>query len=471
MVRINAIAACLLSCAGAAAAAGPDVVHSDVGGVYNAGAVGAMRGYALGSYTCNIGDVNMRWGTSWQGSPWLAMNAYRLNNGRLEQIGLGFVKNSCCAGAGNGCGTTGSCNNVGGSQLGINCRDIYGASYNGGQSRLSPRSSYNAFTGQEVGADNIASGDAIFKRVQILQSDLDVANFPNALYFVEGVYLASDEGTAGAANNNCSYKRVTVTAGTYAMTETGSMQIGRPAIYAWKDHGLGANVPDPSVTITMVQVPGEGRFYVGSKVVDLGGGLYRYEYAVFNHNSDRSAGAFSVPVAIGTNVDPSLIGFKDVPYHSGEIYDNTDWGRSKNINNVRWSSQAFATPANANALRWGTMYNFWFTADRPPAQAKATIELFKAGTPTCVTVMVPAPMPACIADIATEGNNDPLAGPDGLVTGIDFDNFVESFYILRRRCDGTLISDVTDSYGTGGPDGFATGIDFDLFAERFYKGC
>ena len=33
---------------------------------------------------------------------------------------------------------------------------------------------------------------------------------------------------------------------------------------------------------------------------------------------------------------------------------------------MTWSTETFATNQNANAIRWGTLYNFRFDADRPP---------------------------------------------------------------------------------------------------------
>src|SRR5690606_35390568 len=69
---------------------------------------------------------------------------------------------------------------------------------------------------------------------------------------------------------------------------------------------------------------------------------------------------------------------------------------------VTWSSpQSFEQNENSNALRWGTMYNFWFDADRPPAEAEATLGLFRPGTPGSLAVAVSAPAAggaACPAD-------------------------------------------------------------------------
>ncbi len=379
---------------------GPDVVYSDCVDITNWGAVGGIRGYSLGSYTCNIGNQNLRWGNTWSGTPALAMNAYRLANGRLEQIGMSWVKYSCCAAVGNGCGL--GCNGQGSSVLGVGCRDIYTASYNGGQSRLGPRSQVNPSTGQ-ITRDPGSSGNAIFRRLQVHESDLNPTLNPGALYFVEGVYVASDDAPllANGANaaNNASYKRVTV--GTnYALNVTGSMQVGVPAIAAWRDHGNGLNTPDPNVVISTYTVPGDGIFYVACRPIDLGNGRWRYEYAVFNMNSHRAAGSLSVPVSSSVNV--SGVGFKDVDYHSGEPYDNTDWVVNVGGGAAVWSSpQTFEQNPNSNALRWGTMYNFWFEADEAPVLGEVSIGLFRpgaAGEPASFQVEAPVPGGGCRVD-------------------------------------------------------------------------
>ena len=89
-----------------------------------------------------------------------------------------------------------------------------------------------------------------------------------------------------------------------------------PAIRAWATH-------DPSVITTDVMVPNDGLLILASNATDNGDGTWHYEYAVHNLYSDRSCGAFSVPVPAGANV--SNVGFHDVPYHSGEPYSSTDW--------------------------------------------------------------------------------------------------------------------------------------------------
>ena len=360
---------------------GPDVVYTDCRSVTNWGAIGGVRGYSLGSFTCNIGDENLAWGFN---TPLLGMNAYKLENGRLTQLGLSWMKRGTGAAAGSGCGLP--CNGAGGSVLGAGCLDIYGSGFNGSQSILGPRSQVNAFTGDNPGSSG-TSPTILSKRLQVRESDLASST---ALYFVEGVYVAPDDAANANAFNNASYKRVTVN-GSFDMTPVGAMQTYRPALEAWADHGNGVDTPDLTVQLDTADIPGEGRFHVGSKVTDLGGGNFLYDYAIFNLNSHRSGGSFSVPIPAGATV--TGVGFHDVDYHSGEPYDLTDWNVTVDGSSVTWSSpQTFAQNENTNALRFGTMYNFWFECDASPSQTMTTIGLFRPGTPDSIDVEMQGPL-------------------------------------------------------------------------------
>ncbi|MBL8991486.1 MAG: hypothetical protein JNJ48_07905 [Phycisphaerae bacterium] len=79
----------------------------------------------------------------------------------------------------------------------------------------------------------------------------------------------------------------------------------------------------------------------------------------------------------------------------------------------------------------------------------------------------------CAADTATSGSADPQAGPDGFLTGEDFDVFIIAFFAeLVDAQTGRKIADIAAA-GTGelGPDGFLTGEDFDRFIIEFFSGC
>jgi hypothetical protein len=309
---------------------------------------------------------------------------------------------------GAGCGT---CSTIG-TGLRPGCRDIYSASFNGGQSRLGPRSGINPYDATFSPIPS-GTGDAIWRRVQIKVSDMSATTFPGAQYFAEGVYVCQDEEPPQQLNN-ATYRPMLVanTGATppYTWSPTGATASGKPAIMAWREHGLGLNTPDTSVQVVTADIPGEGRFYAAGKVRDLSGtgvGPWRYDYAVFNLNSHRSAS--SLVVAVPDSATVTNIGFHAPDYHSGEIYDNTDWTGAKTGGEIKWSSPAtFATNPNTNALRWGTMYNFWFTADVAPAAAlgDVTLGIFIPGTPDSITISglpVPNVPPACPADFNGTG--------------------------------------------------------------------
>jgi len=433
-----------------AIAAGPDVILSDINGFQSFGPVGSgtIRAFVIGSDTCNIGDENLIWANN--GTPMLSMNMYRLANGRFEQIGMGWLKAACCAAAGGGCDL--ACNGAGGNVLGAGCLDVYGAGWNAGQSRLVRRSSADGFFGTVIGPVGV-SGDAITGRCQVDEADLSPANFPGALYFMEGHYVASDDSEAGNHFNNASYARVNVSAG-FNLSLAEPLNVGLPAIFAWQNNGLGADVADPNVRIAAMDVPGEGRFYLSARADDNEDGTYTYNYSIYNFNSDRSGGSFTVPVPDGVTVTNA--GFHDVDYHSGDPYDNTDWSITINPDSVVWECpQPFAVNPESNALRYSTTYTFWFTTDSPPKLDVVTLGLFKPGAgadPTAFTVT-----PAAIEDCSTFAGD--IDGNQAL-NGLDLDGFVSC--LLGGEPDGgdCGCADMDDSGGTDTADvaGFVAAV-------------
>jgi hypothetical protein len=71
---------------------------------------------------------------------------------------------------------------------------------------------------------------------------------------------------------------------------------------------------------------------------------------------------------------------------------------------IRWASpQTFTQNQNTNALRWGTMYSFWFEADSGPEDTEVVMGLFKPHTPDSVSFTVSAPTGSCDADFDGNG--------------------------------------------------------------------
>jgi len=367
---------------------GPDVIVGDLTAVYKWGLVGSTCGYSIGTDSCNVGTAGLSWVATTNQHPVIGQNAYRLKNGRFEQVGLGWLKHGflalnqslCCP-----------CQNPGGgSVLGVGCSDPYDAQLNGNQAGsgsqggLGPRSEVNPSTGAfpYPYTTQGASGDNVYKRVQIANADLDPALNVGATWYAEGHYVAPDDAAAGNQNNNTSWRPITV--GSFSsgwnLTLGGATTRRQPAIRAWQ-------AADPLVVLTNVQA--DGLFVVGSRATNNGNGTWHYEYAAYNMNSDRAANQFSVPVGAGISV--TNIGFKDVHHHSGEPYSTTDWTATNAGGSLTWSTQTFAQNVNANAIRWGTLYNFRFDANVAPQSGNVTLTYFKPGSPTAASVAAEVP--------------------------------------------------------------------------------
>ncbi|PYJ23979.1 MAG: hypothetical protein DME99_01075 [Verrucomicrobia bacterium] len=101
---------------------------------------------------------------------------------------------------------------------------------------------------------------------------------------------------------------------------------------------------------------------------------------------------------MGAGVNLSTIGFHVPPQHPGWPHDGTQgdagfssfpWTRIQTADSLTWATDTFAQNPNANAIRWGTLYNFSFDADQPPQTANATIGFFKTGSPITVGIQAP----------------------------------------------------------------------------------
>lgn len=423
----------------AGSSSGPDVVVGALPDASKYGTVNGISAYALGTTSCNIGDEVLAWydtGALANQHPVIAQNLYRLKDGRIEMIGMSWLKHGFCALSQTLCGP---CQATNCDTLGIGCSDPYSSGLNGSQSGLGPKSQVNATTGGFTYPFQAPAAQAtIGRRLQVPITDLDPAQNAGALYFGEGHYVTPDDAAAGNDDNNASYRRMTVgsfSSGAWSLAFTGPTVQQKPAIYAWQDHGLGVNTPDPDVQIDAIDVPDDGRFLVGYKAWQVGEDLWHYEYAIHNLNSDRSGQAFEVPIPAGVEV--TNVEFHGVRHHSGEPYSSANWTWETVPGGIRWFTRTYAETENANALRWGTMFNFRFEANAPPQQVEATLTLFKPGDVPSMAIATLGPAANSIpgdldgngvidgADLAALlsawGTDDPEADldHDGVVGGPD----------------------------------------------------
>lgn len=447
IAAVSGSALALVCSAGALARPGPDVTVCDMTGPVKWGTIGTVTSYSIGTLSYNAGTANLNWIDGSPNHPVIPQNIYRLKNGRFEQLGQSWLKHSFCALQNSGCGT---CSPLGGclSFLTPGCADPYTATRNGSQTLLGPRGQVNAFTGvfpwpyQFSGA----TGDVLFKRIRVNNDDLNPAMNTGALYFGEAMYVARDDALNANGLNNASYKRISVGAlsgGGYTLSFTGNTARTKPAIEAWRDFGGPGGTNDPNVILRNADVPSEGRFVVGQKVTDLGGGVWHYEIAIENINSDRSGGSFEIPLLPGTVVTNAE--FHDVNYHSGDGFDpdgagplpftafnSTDWTVAVSSTAVTFQSpQTFVENPNSNALRWATLYNFRFDANAAPTAGTATLGLFKPGATPNVAISMSVP-----------GTPPPVVCPcdfneDVTMNSQDFFDYLNAFFALLPTADFT----------------------------------
>ncbi|MEE2938824.1 MAG: hypothetical protein VX460_00435 [Planctomycetota bacterium] len=366
---------------------GPDLIVGDLTTVQNYGGTGGTSSFSIGTTICNTGQAEADWIQSNSLHPVWSQSIYRLMDGRFEQIGLGWVTHGVSALQGSLC-----CDCVpaaNGARLGVGCSTESSAPLNGAQTILGPRSDVDAFTGAFPYPYSLGfgqSGNAAYKRLQVPSVHLDPMTNPGALYFGESQVVAADDAGAANSQNNVSHRQMLVLGrlGTgFSMVMTSATVQTEPAIRAWK-------TIDPTVTLSEAQVPGEGRFLVASNAYDNGDGTWAYEYAVFNLDSDLSGQALSVD--LGINVSVADVGMSCPRYHSGEAVTDAPWTSSLAGGELTWATDPFLQDPDANALRWGTMYSFWFTANTAPETRSATIGLFKAGGNGPVSAQVVGPM-------------------------------------------------------------------------------
>jgi len=442
---------------------GPDVIVGDVSDISGYGQVGGVYAFALGTDSCNVGTQELNWIANTPNHPVIGQNIYRLNDGRFEQLGQSWLKhgftalqlNLCCS-----CISSGT-----GSRLGVGCSDPYGSGLNGSQSGLGPRSEVNATTGAFLypfGSQG-QSGNAVYKRIQVNGADISAANYPSATYYAECQYVAPDDAAAGNGTNNASWRPMTRSG--FGLNVTGTTRRTEPAVMAWR-------AAVPTVDLQIVDIPGEGRLWVGSNCYVGAGGTYRYEYVVFNLNSHRSVGSFTVPVGVGAQV--INMGMSFPRSHSGEPFDNSTWAPQFLGDRVVWSTDSHSTNPNANAIRWGTTYSFWYESTNAPEVKSATLGLFRPGAQADPSVSVCGPVGGMGAPIVTNyctavGNSTGLTGS---ITAQNIDlnartmelagadmpaNVLALSLVARQQANVTNPGGSTGTLCLGGPIGRAVG--------------
>jgi hypothetical protein len=385
---------------------GPDVIVGDITGLGQFEQNGTQVGLAIGTDSCNAGMVDLNWfALPSNDHPVIPQNLYRMSGGAnndrtFEQVGQSSMKHAFTALAGNTCGY--GCNGNSGTHLGSGCSDPYGSGLNAGPN-LGSRAWVNPFTGFYPRGDSQTppnnhsghnhSGVAHTMRVDV--ADLNTTLNVGASYYAEGQYVTPHEYAWCQAHptecnmfNNASYRKYTPSGTTsFSFSPAGATVRMQPAINAW-----------PGATIVQVRpVSGDGVAFIAYKITNPSAGVWHYEYALYNMNLDRGIQSFILPKAPGVTL--SNIGFHAPAQQPAWTFDgtfnnlgfsNTPWTTDLLDAAVVWSSETFAQNQNANAIRWGTMYNVRFDANSAPVPTTATVGFFKTGSAVSIPLMGPS---------------------------------------------------------------------------------
>jgi hypothetical protein len=164
--------------------------------------------------------------------------------------------------------------------------------------------------------------DGLERRLHVAEADLQLAG---ANYYFEAGYLVKDDIDIF---NTMGWRKVTpLGPGFWTFSLDTSLANG-PSLDAW--------VPRGTLTASesaQVHDTGVGELEVASKVVDQGGGLHRYEYALMNFNFDRQLNGFSVPLEPGSTV--SQVAFSDATDVASD-----DWTPTVGATSVSWNAPA-----------------------------------------------------------------------------------------------------------------------------------
>jgi hypothetical protein len=393
-------------------APGPDVIMGELPTLIQAGSSGTQVGLMMATDICNNGDVQVDWFRLPETDhPVIPQNLYRMSGGtnndeRFEQIGQSWVKHAFFPLQQNACGF-GCTPSPDSAHLGVGCSNPDSAALNAGPSDLGSRAWVNPFTGIFPSTSNSHTGhthNGTTHRILVEGNDLNTTMNPGATYYGEAQLVTPHEyawcqSHLGECNmfNNVSYRQFAV-AGTTSFNFVGVGATVRmtPAISAWPGATIQTIEPEPGV---------DGRAFIAYKVTGPVAGLYHYEYAIYNQNLDRGIQSFRVPMLLipdagETEIGPQNIEFHAPPQHPGFPEDGTqgnagyssaEWSPTISGIDLTWSSETFAQNPNANAIRWGTLYNFRFDSNAVPEAANATIGFFKTGAPIVVGIQGPGP--------------------------------------------------------------------------------
>jgi hypothetical protein len=317
--------------------------------------------------------------------PFLVWNLYRVSNGVLQQIGVSGLKHAFTT-------VNTNCGCAGGATLWVSCEDTYGVGTNNSTDSLGPRSELNPRTGIwrrcgsifDTNCDGTANGVPGFtgpadnRRMVVLETDLQT---PGATYYFDSWYVVRDDVNIF---NTMGYRQVSLSfnGSTWSFNPVTSLTLGA-TVDAW----VNPAAPGPNADNERI-VHADGNLTLAVRATDLGGGQWRYNYALMNHDFNRNISSFSVPL-------PSSAVVSNVTFADVDRDPATDWvGTATPGTSMKWSLPA-PVPGQKKSpqLKWGTLYSFGFEANVAPSAVGAMtahLGIWERGGELTVGIMGPS---------------------------------------------------------------------------------
>jgi len=364
----------------------------------------------------NVGTKDVPWYQKFNGNfppygndqhPMLIWNMYRVDDdGRMRQIGQSGVKHAFYT-------INGACNCSNGNILGTQCTDIYGALTNdtptvgacdtpsechqGPRSEILPDSVQWArcgsiYDGNCDGNDEDTQPYTSFEhRMTVDENELDATLADR--YFFEAWYLVRDDGQI---NNNIGSRRVTVNWIPPVMNAQGRWTVGEnasefengSALARWMAQGF----PEGTLSrFSELKTP-NGTVQIGTRAKPIVGGLWRYDYSVFNLDgavsstegsqpnlrllSSRGVTRFSVTLPSGASV-------ANVRFLDADLAPVNNWNVNRTAGRL-----VFSTPGDD--LRWGTLYSYGFDSNIAPGEGFTRVTFGEESTETGIRMLAPS---------------------------------------------------------------------------------
>lgn len=362
-----------------------------IGGTFPAGTLGL----SAATTSCNVGTADVPWLEPMnENHPTIGLTVYRLLNDRLEMIGRNWSKHGFFALSSSQCTPCQHFSN--GTFLGVGCSDTYSVGNNASQYYLGRREEVNPFTGAwtclgsyfdatpvDCERDFFGGGlNSVAHRIEVPEAELLLG--VGAAYYYEGCYYVRDDLVP---TNNVGWRQVNVShpgGNTWTFATVGTQlapNLG-PVVLTWGD-----------VQDTEIVASDDGEVILSTKVTDLGGGQWHYEYALYNRSSHRGIREFSIP--IGEVAVVSATGFHDIDQNA-----TNDWGSTIADGYLTWST-GLEGESGANPITYQSLYNFRFDSDTAPVASQARGGISKPGVGTDCYLETQSPFASTATGVET----------------------------------------------------------------------